>query len=231
MTVSIHQPEHLPWTGLLHKIAHSDIHVVLDNVQFEKNNFQNRNRVYTSQGCHWLTVPIQTRGLFDKHITDMVLMENWKKKYLPTLIMTYARSPFAVDIEPILMYLKTTSTANLAVLNIDLMNLFFNLLDIQTPIVLASILPIHTIGKKNERLVNILSYLNATQYIIGAGGLAYIDYNLFEKHNIQLKVHSFKHPQYTPFNCKSGLTNYPSVLDVIANLGKQKVRQIIYENY
>ena len=47
MIVSINQPAYLPWLGYFHRIAISDIHIVLDHVQFEKNSFVNRNKIRT----------------------------------------------------------------------------------------------------------------------------------------------------------------------------------------
>ena len=35
-TVSIHQPNYLPWPGFFYKIANSDIFVVFDDVQFPR---------------------------------------------------------------------------------------------------------------------------------------------------------------------------------------------------
>ena len=62
--VSVNQPAYLPWLGYFDRIAASDLHVVLDNVQFEKNSFVNRNRIMTARGPTWLTVPVQTSGKF-----------------------------------------------------------------------------------------------------------------------------------------------------------------------
>jgi hypothetical protein len=47
MIVSINQPAYLPWLGYFDRIAASDVHVVLDHVQFEKNSYINR-----LQGSH-----------------------------------------------------------------------------------------------------------------------------------------------------------------------------------
>ena len=59
MIISIHQPEHLPWPHLIEKIAKSDTFIILDNVQFKKNNVQNRNRLITKNGSFfWSTVPV-----------------------------------------------------------------------------------------------------------------------------------------------------------------------------
>ena len=64
MIVSINQPAYLPWLGYFHRIAVSDLHVVLDHVQFEKNSFTNRNKVRTASGTPWLTVPVRSKGRF-----------------------------------------------------------------------------------------------------------------------------------------------------------------------
>jgi len=56
-TIAVHQPAYLPWIGYFEKIIQSDIFIYLDTVQFEKNNFTNRNKIKTAQGEIWLTVP------------------------------------------------------------------------------------------------------------------------------------------------------------------------------
>ena len=42
MIVSINQPAYMPWLGYFDRIDASDLYVVLDHVQFEKNSFVNR---------------------------------------------------------------------------------------------------------------------------------------------------------------------------------------------
>ena len=38
MTIlAAHQPQYLPWLGFFDKIAQADVFVLLDNVQFKKN--------------------------------------------------------------------------------------------------------------------------------------------------------------------------------------------------
>ncbi len=64
MLLSINQPAYLPWPGYFDRIARSDLHVVLDHVQFEKNSFINRNRILGANGPCWLTVPVRTKGRF-----------------------------------------------------------------------------------------------------------------------------------------------------------------------
>ncbi|MSS70936.1 MAG: hypothetical protein EXS64_05545 [Candidatus Latescibacteria bacterium] len=58
MTVAIHQPQYLPWLGYFDKMDRADVFVLLDNVQYKKNEFINRNRIKTAAGWQWITVPV-----------------------------------------------------------------------------------------------------------------------------------------------------------------------------
>ncbi len=59
-TITIHQPEHLPYPGFISKILLSDIYVILDDVQFRKNYYQNRNKLIDIEGREYSsTVPIK----------------------------------------------------------------------------------------------------------------------------------------------------------------------------
>ena len=65
MTVSIHQPNYLPWIGYFNKIVRSDTFVIFDDVQFpvgKKGFFGNRNKIKTNNGELWLTVPVLDRS-------------------------------------------------------------------------------------------------------------------------------------------------------------------------
>ena len=42
--VAIHQPEHFPYMGFFQKMEYADVFVILDDVQYSKGNWQNRNR-------------------------------------------------------------------------------------------------------------------------------------------------------------------------------------------
>ena len=53
MRVTIHQPEFLPWLGFFDKASQANVLVLLDDVQFRRGYFhnRNRNRIRTSEGC------------------------------------------------------------------------------------------------------------------------------------------------------------------------------------
>ncbi len=69
--LSAHQPVYLPWLGLFHKIALTDIFCFFDIVQYQRKDFNNRNKIKTSAGPIWLSVPVKSSGRFDCLITDI----------------------------------------------------------------------------------------------------------------------------------------------------------------
>ena len=90
MRVAIHQPQYLPWLGYLAKWAAADLFVFLDTVQYEKNGWQNRNRIKTADGARWLTVPVHAR--LGTPIADVAIdcEQSWSARHLRAIDGAYA---------------------------------------------------------------------------------------------------------------------------------------------
>ena len=226
MLVAIHQAEHLPWFGYFHKMKMADKFIILDNVQFKKNYFENRNRIYTPQGLHYLTIPVKMKGHLEKKFYEMELLDNWKKKYTKTLEQNYKKAPYFENIEIIFENIKGYEGKNLFDLNMIIIETIKNILDIKTPLIKAT--ELSPTGQKTELLIDILKKVNATAYIVGKSGFDYMDLDLFKENNINLVEHKVNHPVYKPFNYKEFM-DYPSIVDVIANLSKKQVQRLINE--
>ncbi len=94
MRIAISQPSYLPWLGYFDLIDQVDTFVVLDTVQFEKQSWQQRNRIKTSAGLMWLTVPVVFRGLLGQKILEVEVRdaEFWRK-HLRGIEVNYRRAP------------------------------------------------------------------------------------------------------------------------------------------
>jgi len=230
MRVAIHQPEHLPWFGFIHKIAKADKFIFLDNVQFKKNYFENRNKIVTNQGMLWLTIPVKMKGHTSKKFKE-ILIDNsigWKKKYIKTLAQTYGKSPYYDDILPIIHLISNERSLFLSDLNINIIIKICELLKVDLDFVLAS--EIDVLGKKSKLLVDILQKTNASEYLMGRSSYDYINIDLFLDSKIKIIDHDFNYPDYIHFNYPEGFTKeVPSILDMIANLGANKVSLLLNE--
>ena len=82
MILTAHQPGYLPWLGLFHKIALSDLFCFFDVAQYQIKEFDNRNKIKTNAGSLLLTVPVESKEHFGKKLCDIrVINNNWNKTY------------------------------------------------------------------------------------------------------------------------------------------------------
>ena len=69
-SIAIVQSNYIPWRGYFDLIRAVDEFVILDSVQFTKNDWRNRNRIAGRGGPQWLTIPIRTAGRYGQRIAE-----------------------------------------------------------------------------------------------------------------------------------------------------------------
>ncbi|MBO0529858.1 hypothetical protein EXQ38_07935 [Clostridium botulinum] len=96
MILTAHQPVYLPWLGLFHKIALSDVYCFFDDVQYLRRDWNNRNKIKTSNGDIWLTVPVLSKGHMEKSIKDIEINNtiDWRKKHWRAIYTSYKKAPY-----------------------------------------------------------------------------------------------------------------------------------------
>ena len=193
--VMIRQPGYMPNLGFFKKIQSCDIFVFLDDVQFAKDSFDNRNRIKSSDGVTWITVPL-ARPVFGKKINEVLISyeTDWQNIHCNQIYENYKSAPYFSsywsDIEKIL----TCKYKKLIDLNFKLIEYFNHALDITTKTIKSSELAVTK--TKTERLIEICSKLNATCYVSGIAGKDYLDEKLFSNSGIKLIYENFIHPTY-----------------------------------
>src|SRR5688500_860312 len=98
--VAILQSNYIPWKGYFDLIHDVDEFVFLDDVQYTRQNWRNRNRIKTDSGPRWLTIPVGTH--LDRRICDVMLPESWAARHWRELERWYAPSPFFETYRPLL---------------------------------------------------------------------------------------------------------------------------------
>jgi hypothetical protein len=194
MRVTIHQPQFLPWLGYLDKIDQADLFILLDTVQFKKNEWQNRNRVRTAQGWQWLTVPVLHH--FGQRIDEVVINPTaaWKAQHLRALDMHYVRAPYRDRYLAQLRDLYSSPWKKLSDLNKATVQWLLEAYGITTPVQSAADFAAR--DEPTDRLIDLCRAVGATQYLAGPGAEHYMDKPRFESSGVRLEIQAFQHPVY-----------------------------------
>ena len=228
MQVTIHQPEHLPWLGFFNKMAKADTYVILDNVQYRKGYFQNRNKILGTNGEQWISVPVQGKGRMDSTILDMQIAEErnpkWRRKYLNTLYLSYRNHPYFSLHFPFFEGLMEKNIMSLRDFNLEIIYYFADFLDIHPKFVKASDLSIE--GKKSDLVLSICKNLGADTYISGPSGADYMKLEDFEREGIAVTFQHFIHPVYPQLHTEEFIP-YLSTLDLLFNCDQAGAKKYI----
>lgn len=225
MIVAAHQPSFLPWLGYLDKIARADLFVVMDDLQYEAQNFQNRNRIKLNNGVGWLTVPLE-RGHQSDRICDKRIQnggspkQHWQRRMWSTLLVHYRRAPHFARHADELEEVFVRPWTHLLDLDLHILDLARRWLGITTPVVLASSLELG--GEKSERIIDLCRKVGARTYLSGAGGsTGYLDVAALGRAGVAVEWQSFHHPVYPQRYPELGFVPNLCFLDLLFNCGPE----------
>lgn len=229
MRIGILQPGYLPWLGFFEQMYKSDVFVIYDDVQYDKEGWRNRNRIKTANGVQWLTVPVIVK--FDAHplITEVMIdnKKNWAKKHRISIQQNYSKTPFYrkyIDI-----FEEAYSKEWQYLVDID-MHLILQLAKclgmVGKKIIRSSTL--NVTGDRIERLINICKLFKADTFYEGAAGKNYIDENYFERHGIKVEYQDYKHPIYNQLHGE--FVPHLSVIDLLFNHGDESLAILLNKN-
>ncbi len=223
MIAAIHQPQFIPWLGYFDKMDSSDVFVFLDNVQYKKNEYQNRNRLRTSGGWQWLTVP--TRYKFPQKINEVQVNNSadWRKKHMQSLRTNYGGSLYYDNYIGHFTGVYQSEWELLSQLSIESVILLKELLGIKTEVAIASEMS-GLSDEPNQRLIDICKKVGADTYLAGTDGIKYMDIDRFSDAGIQVTFQDFNHPVYS--QVFDGFEYYMSAVDIIFNCGDKSMEII-----
>lgn len=221
MRCAVMQPAYLPWAGYFNLISQVDVFVFLDDAQFERGTWQNRNRVLVAGEPHWLTVPV-IRELLGTGINAVRTDEKlrWRRKHFDLLRQNYGKHAFGAEMLQISNIVGDQSLAILAELNIRLILYCCERLGITTPCVRTSEMGI--LGKRTERLIKICEHLGCDEYLSPPGAAEYLAADRFvEMTSTRLEFNEYI-PETYPQKGKEQFVSHLSIVDVVAGLGWQE---------
>lgn len=227
MIVAIHQPHYLPWLRYFEKIVRSDAFIVLDDVQYEKNGYQNRNRIKTAQGPAVLTVPVRRPTQLPIREIEIDNGTDWRRAHRRSLEMSYGKAPYFAQYWPELEAIYEQEWNRLGALNAAMLQLFLRQLEIPTRIYFSSELP--TESRSTQRLAELCRAVSGDVYLSGAYAVqAYLEPAILEEAGIRLAFQTWAAPIYQQSYPRAGFLPDLAIVDLLFNEGPRS-REILLE--
>jgi len=228
LLVAIHQPHYLPWLGYLHRMARADLFVLLDHVQFERRNYQNRAGIRIGGESRWLTVPVEQHSrdesLVEKRVDNRLEGQRaWQRIHSLTLHHAYreARYRDAFDLGG----LYATRFEKLVDLDIASTEFLREAFAIRTPLVRSSQLAPE--GTKSEMVLDICRRVGASALLVGLGASRrYLERAAFARAGIKMVFQDFVHPVYRQCGTAPFVPGL-SAIDALLNCGAQHARRML----
>lgn len=229
MRVVVLQSNYLPWKGYFDLIHDANIFIFYDEVQYTKNDWRNRNRIYSKNGLQWLTVPIGKDAVKQK-ISEVKLQDHhWQQLHFDTLYFAYKRAPYFSQLEELMIdFFRIHDWSFLSQLNQYTIKKISNFLGIETRFLNSADFDLKE--TRVERLVDLLVQVGATRYISGPAGRGYLSEreNLFFEKGIEITYKDYDgFPPYTQLS--TPFENYVSIVDLLANVSRDEICNYVWK--
>jgi hypothetical protein len=195
--VAIVQSNYVPWRGYFDLIDSVDEFVLLDDAQYTKRDWRNRNRIKRAAGSPWLTIPVEVSGRYTQRICDTRVADaRWAESHWRTLRQEYASAACFQDEAPVIEELFATAPGPfLSDINRHFLVGICGRLGISTP--LRASMDLEPVGAKSERLLHLCLKLGATTYVSGPAARAYLDEQLFARAGVAVSWFEYgPYPDY-----------------------------------
>jgi hypothetical protein len=218
--VAIVQSNYVPWRGYFDMIDSVDEFILLDDAQYTRRDWRNRNRIKSPQGTRWLTIAVQVGGRYTQSIHDtLIAEEDWAQGHWDIVRQQYMHADGFGESAPFVQELYASAPGpRLSDVNRYFLQRICVFLGIETPITLS--LDYGPQGARTERLVDLCVKAGATEYVSGPAAKAYLEEDLFAAHEIG--VSWFEYPDYPSYSqVHPPYDPRVSILDLILCAGLQ----------
>ena len=183
--IAISQSNYIPWRGYFQMIESVDQFILLDDVQYTRRDWRNRNKIMTSRGEQWLTIPLKQEDYLAKICEMQVSDPIWTIRHFDSLRQAYRSSKHWQKYADRLEWTYIDAPTNLSEINQNFLNLGCDWLGIKTPITTS--MTYKATGVKSERLIALCRSIGATHYLSGPTAKAYLDEQAFNDAGIAVE--------------------------------------------
>ncbi|SDA81077.1 MULTISPECIES: WbqC family protein [unclassified Janthinobacterium] len=227
-TIAIMQPYFLPYLGYFQLLAAVDKFVLLDDVNYIRGGWINRNRMLMNGAPHLFTLPLQGASQ-NRRICDIALTEEtaWRDKLLRSINQAYGRAPYYAHVIGLLEQTLHSPHPQLDQFLLNSLRQAMRYLGLETELVPTARAYANDELSGDRRIIDICVREGATRYINPIGGTSLYRQEDFQQHGIALhflqsrptSYHQGKHPHV------AGL----SIIDVMMNNAPATIKQLLME--
>ena len=227
MITCIMQPTYLPWIGYFAILKNCQQFIILDNVQFNKRSWQQRNNIKSHGKEITLTVPVISKNKQYQKINEVLIdsSRNFRDKHVKSLSINYSKSKYFNQIQKDLFYIINYPYKKLIDLNVSLIKYFINYLDLNIDINYSS--SYKTDNSKDQLIFELCKLSNTKEYFTPIGSKAYLNENTLEKfykNNIKVNFFNYNIKEYNQLN--GNFISRLSIVDLIFNEGKNSTNYL-----
>ncbi len=225
MRIAIMQPYAFPYLGYFQLARHSDHFVLLDDVNYIKKGWINRNRIVTAQGEYLFTIPL-VKPSQNKKINTLELCEFKKNAtaLLNIVQQSYKKMPFFDEGYALLEQCFTFDGELLADFISHSLGTYFNYLQIPASVHHSSLLDPQPQLTAQDRIIHLNKLLDADTYLNLPGGQQLYNKTSFTAEGLQLEFidTSGQLSYQQPFGHR---LNHMSIIDVTMCVSKADIQK------
>lgn len=218
MKAAIIQSNYVPWKGYFDIIHEADVFVFLEDVQYTRRDWRNRNKIKTPGGIKWISVPVVRTTDLMIYETKINYSQDWREKHKKTIHHSHASCEYYDNYKEDILGIYTQKYETISELNIAAIKKISALLGIETDFVNSK--DLNTSGKKDDKLIEVCQKVGADSYLSGPAAKDYVVKEKFEKAGIVLEYKYYSgYPEYKQL--WGEFNHFVSVIDLIFNCGEE----------
>jgi hypothetical protein len=223
MKGAIMQPYLFPYIGYYQLAYEVDKFVFLDDVNFIKKGYINRNAVLLQGQRHEFSVPV-AKVSQNRHINEHSYTGEFTA-FLGLIKQSYSSAPFFKDIWPLVESVVLDADLNVARKNAKSISAVFSYLGVDREFLFSSDIGLDAEYKGQERILALCQNIGIKQYRNAVGGQSLYEASAFNAKEIQLR---FIQTHLQPYaQSTANFVPYLSMIDVLMYCDKLEATNLL----
>ena len=214
-TVVVSQPMLFPWPGFFEQLMLADVYLFLDDVQFSKGSFTNRVQVRLGNESKWMTIPLASKGAFQRISELRDNGTDWRKSHRDLLRQALRGAPYLSDALSLVDACYAEQTiCDVLIASVEKTAQYLRVGTGQRRQKTSSM---NIGGESWMRVLELVRAIGGTRYLTGHGAANYLDHAAFEESGVAVEYMAYSLKPWP--RAVANFTPYVTILDLIAHTG------------